>query len=42
MQIEKDIIIFGAGNFGHLALKKYGDRVAYFIDNNEGLWGRTI
>lgn len=40
--VNRDIIIFGAGNFGHLALTKYGDRVAYFIDNNEGLWGRTI
>lgn len=39
---EKDIVIFGAGNFGRLALAKYGGRVAYFIDNNEELWGSTI
>lgn len=39
---EKDIIIFGAGNFGRLALAKYEGRVAYFIDNNEELWGSTL
>lgn len=32
--MEKDIIIFGAGKIGRMALLKYGDRVDYFIDNN--------
>lgn len=40
-----EIIIFGAGNVGKEAYRFYkleGNRVGYFIDNNERLWGQTI
>lgn len=40
--MKKDIIIFGAGKYGRMALHKYRGRVDYFIDNNENLWGHTI
>lgn len=40
--MEKDIVIFGAGKFGKLAFNKYKDRVKYFIDNNEAVWGNFI
>lgn len=40
--MKKDMVIFGAGKFGKLALNKYRDRVAYFIDNNEAVWGNFI
>lgn len=41
--MKKQIIIFGAGQIGHMALKEYGvDRVKYFIDNNDLLWGKRI
>lgn len=40
--MKKDIIIFGAGKFGRMALVKYGERVAYFMDNNKDLWGNKI
>ena len=36
--MKKRIIIFGAGQIGRMALLKYGNRVDYFIDNNENLW----
>lgn len=42
MGMEKDIIIFGAGQVGQRALSKYAARVDYFIDNNEKLWGSKI
>lgn len=38
----KDIIIFGAGEIGRMALLKYGDRTDYFIDNNAKIWGCKI
>lgn len=40
--MQKPIVIFGAGKFGKLALNKYKDCVAYFIDNNNNLWGEKI
>ena len=40
--MEKDIIIFGAGQIGRMALLKYGNRVDYFIDNNVNLHGKKI
>lgn len=36
------IVIFGAGNVGRMALKRYLGRVAYFIDNNKSLQGKEI
>ncbi len=37
------VIIFGAGQIGHLALKNYGtENVKYFIDNNSTLWKKSI
>lgn len=38
----KRIVIFGAGKFGKMALKEYGNRVAYFVDNNMDLTGKEI
>lgn len=38
----KDIIIFGAGQIGHMALSKYAGRVDYFIDNNVQIQGNYI
>lgn len=35
-------ILFGAGLYGKIALKKYGDDVAYFVDNNADLQGKRI
>ena len=40
--MSKDIIIFGAGQIGRMALLKYGDRVDYFIDNNVKIQGKKI
>ncbi len=41
--MENRVIIFGAGQFGHMALKHYGrENVEFFIDNNELLWGKEI
>lgn len=40
--MEKQIVIFGAGMFGHMALQHYGDRVVYFIDNDTGIQGKSI
>lgn len=40
--IRKNIIIFGAGQIGRIALLKYGERVDYFIDNNVNLHGKKI
>jgi radical SAM protein with 4Fe4S-binding SPASM domain len=39
--VEK-IVIFGAGNVGRMVLEKNKNRVAYFIDNDVQLHGRTI
>jgi organic radical activating enzyme len=41
---DKDIIIFGTGNFGQIvltALKKAGLKAIFFCDNNEGNWNKT-
>lgn len=38
----KDIVIFGAGQIGRMALIKYGARVAFFIDNNKDIQGKKI
>lgn len=40
--MAKDVVIFGAGQIGHLALAKYKDRVDYFIDNNVQMQGKNI
>ena len=41
--MENKIIIFGAGQIGHMVLRQYGEEnVKYFIDNNDSLWGRTV
>lgn len=41
--MKKTFIIFGAGQFGHMALKQYGEEnIDYFIDNNESLWKKMI
>lgn len=38
----KDIVIFGAGVKGRLALLDYKYRVAFFLDNNKDLYGNKI
>lgn len=38
----ENVVIFGAGNVGRMALQSYKGQVAYFIDNNERLHGRRI
>ncbi len=41
--MENKVIVFGVGKIGHIALERYGlGNVLYFIDNNEGLWGKTV
>lgn len=40
--MKKGIIIFGAGQIGHLALAEYSDRVDYFIDNDINIQGSII
>lgn len=46
MQVDKtkkDIILFGAGNYGKNALNLIGrNKVAFFVDNNPRLSGQTI
>lgn len=40
-----DVVIFGAGDVGREAFRFYrlkGDKVIFFIDNNERLWGKNI
>lgn len=38
--MEKKKVLFGAGFYGKLALRKYGkENIAFFVDNNESLWG---
>lgn len=40
---QRDIILFGAGDYGKNALSLIGrNQVAYFVDNNPGLSGQTI
>lgn len=38
----KDIVIFGAGQIGRMALIEYNTRVAFFIDNNKEIQGNKI
>ena len=41
---DKEIIIFGTGNFGQIvlsALKKIGLKTIFFSDNNENNWNKT-
>ena len=38
----KDIVIFGAGKFGKMALKEYNGGVKYFVDNNADLVGKNV
>lgn len=40
--MKDKVVIFGAGNVGRMVLKNYKNRVAYFIDNNEKLYGNNI
>lgn len=39
---NKQIIVYGAGNIGKAALKKYGDRVAFFSDGDTSKVGKII
>ena len=39
---DKKVVLFGAGRFGRLAFQKYGDRVAYWVDNNPALQGKYL
>lgn len=38
----KDIVIFGAGQVGRMALSKYKDRTLFIVDNNKKLHGTFI
>ncbi|MBP2657243.1 MAG: radical protein [Firmicutes bacterium] len=38
----KDIVIFGAGQIGRMALSEYATRVAFFVDNNKEIQGNKI
>lgn len=41
----KEIVLFGAGKIGQESAKYYighGEKVAYFIDNDQSKWGSTI
>ena len=41
--MDKKIVIFGAGETGVRALKKYGfDKVAFWIDNNKEKHGKQL
>ncbi|EOS34851.1 radical SAM additional 4Fe4S-binding SPASM domain-containing protein [Lachnospiraceae bacterium A4] len=41
--MSSEVIIFGAGKFGHIALNQYGvNNVKYFVDNNVSLIGKSI
>lgn len=43
MDRDKKIILFGAGQFGRMALKHFGQSSVYcFVDNNERLIGKRI
>lgn len=39
---KKDIVIFGAGQIGRMALADYKERVAFFIDNNKEVQGTEL
>ena len=41
----KEIVIFGAGNYGRRALMTYlneGEKIAFIVDNMSGKWGQKI
>ncbi|WP_313070483.1 SPASM domain-containing protein [Lacrimispora sp.] len=38
----KNIVIFGAGKFGKMALKEYGKSVEFFVDNNADIIGKSV
>ncbi len=39
----KNIILFGAGNYGKAAARHYGkEKIIFFVDNNKVLWGERI
>ncbi len=39
----KNIILFGTGNYGKAAARYYGkEKISFFIDNNNALWGKPI
>lgn len=40
--MRENIVIFGAGKVGRMALQNYRGRVVYFIDNNKELYGNKI
>lgn len=40
--MRENIVIFGAGKVGRMALQNYRGRVAYFIDNNKDLYENKI
>lgn len=35
---SKRIVLFGAGNFGKKAIQRYGDNIAFFVDNSPKNW----
>lgn len=38
----KNIVIFGAGKFGKMALKEYSGSVKFFVDNNTDIIGKNV
>ena len=40
--VEKDIVIFGAGQVGRMALMKYKTRTLFIVDNNKKLHGTFL
>lgn len=42
MSTDKDIVIFGAGQIGRMALAKWKQRVLFIVDNNKKLHGTFI
>ncbi|MDD7025943.1 MAG: glycosyltransferase [Lachnospiraceae bacterium] len=42
LDIDKKVIIFGAGNIGCQAIEFLKDRVIQFVDNDSQKWGKTI
>lgn len=43
MDMQKDIVIFGAGNYGKLALEYYGfEKVICFVDNSSKKIGKIV
>ncbi len=40
--IDRPIIIYGAGDYGKKAYERYGDKVVFFADRNEKIVGKKI